>query len=196
MAWNLKKRTVEYIIYFLFWGVLLLSPFLGGILDGSDYTVEWREILTLWGYLLPAIIIFFVNNNLLMPLLLYGKKGRRSLLYMLCVVVACCLVYIFSPLEPHGKAVRPTNTDTYTIWGKDLVAVNLTARPAQGTTVLLLGLGKVFLLFIVNIILVCIHVCQSLRFMKYRISRPKGTTVNCCLQYRIPRTYRCSLWCL
>lgn len=107
MAWNLKKRTVEYIIYFLFWGVLLLSPFLGGILDGSDYTVEWGEILTFWGYLLPAIIIFFVNNNLLMPLLLYGKKGRRSLLYMLCVVVACCLVYIFSPLEPHGKGGPP-----------------------------------------------------------------------------------------
>lgn len=91
MAWSFKKRTVEYIIYLLFWSVLLLSPLFGAFIKSAFYkddtfmpTVD--ELVAFWGFLLPAIILFFINNNILMPSLLYKKMGRRFVLYLLCVV--------------------------------------------------------------------------------------------------------------
>ena len=104
MAWSLKKRTVEYVIYLLFWGVLLLSPLLGAYIkyafhkdDSFLPTVD--ELVAFWGFLLPALILFFINNNILMPFLLYKKKGRHIVLYLLCVVVVCALVFISFPVE-------------------------------------------------------------------------------------------------
>lgn len=59
MAWSFKKRTVEYIIYLLFWSVLLLSPLFGAFIKSAFYkddtfmpTVD--ELVAFWGFLLPA----------------------------------------------------------------------------------------------------------------------------------------------
>ena len=70
MAWSLRKRTVEYVIYILFWGVLLLSPLLGAFMkyaiQGDDaFLPTTEELLSFWKFLLPAIILFFINNNIL-----------------------------------------------------------------------------------------------------------------------------------
>ena len=104
MAWSYKKRTVEYIIYLLFWGVLLLSPFLGAFFkyalsrDGALLpTVD--ELAAFWVFILPALILFFINNNILMPFLLYKKKGRHFVLYLLCVVVVCTIVFMAFPVD-------------------------------------------------------------------------------------------------
>ena len=107
MAWSIKKRTVEYVIYLLFWSVLLLSPLLGAFMRyafrGDDTfmpTVE--ELVAFWMFLLPAIILFFINNNILMPFLLYKKKGRHFVLYLLCVIVAGAIVFMAFPVDNPG----------------------------------------------------------------------------------------------
>ena len=104
MAWSIKKRTVEYIIYLLFWSVLLLSPLFGAFIkyalqkDGTFLpTVD--ELVAFWKFLLPAFILFFINNNILMPSLLYKKEGRLLVLYLLCVIVVSTIVFISFPVD-------------------------------------------------------------------------------------------------
>lgn len=90
------RVAIEYIIYFLFWGVLFLSPFWGFILTGTALVVEWNNIFKFWIYLLPALILFFINNNLLMPFLLMNKKReRRYLLYFICLIALAYLGSLF-----------------------------------------------------------------------------------------------------
>ena len=107
MAWSYKKRTVEYIIYLLFWSVLLLSPLFGAFIKSAFYkdntfmpTVD--ELVAFWRFLLPAIILFFINNNILMPFLLYKKRGRYFVLYLLCVVVVSAIVFMAFPVDEPG----------------------------------------------------------------------------------------------
>ena len=107
MAWSIKKRTVEYVIYLLFWSVLLLSPLLGAFMRyafrGDDtFMPTVDELVAFWMFLLPAIILFFINNNILMPFLLYKKKGRHFVLYLLCVVVASAIVFMAFPVDNPG----------------------------------------------------------------------------------------------
>ena len=104
MAWSLKKRTVEYVIYLLFWSVLLLSPLLGAFIKYAFYgdnafLPTTGELLAFWGFLLPAIILFFVNNNILMPFLLDKKRGRHLVLYLLCIVVVSAIVFVAFPVN-------------------------------------------------------------------------------------------------
>ena len=104
MAWSLRKRTVEYVIYILFWGVLLLSPLLGAFMkyaiQGDDvFLPTIDELLSYWKFLLPAIILFIINNNILMPSLLYKKEGRRIVLYLLCIVVVSAIVFVAFPVN-------------------------------------------------------------------------------------------------
>ena len=104
MAWSLKKRTVEYVIYLLFWSVLLLSPLLGAFIKYAFYgdnafLPTTGELLAFWGFLLPAIILFFVNNNILMPFLLDKKRGRHLVLYLLCIVVVSAIVFVAFPVD-------------------------------------------------------------------------------------------------
>ena len=107
MAWSYKKRTVEYVIYLLFWSVLMLSPLFGAFIKSAFYkddtfmpTVD--ELVAFWGFLLPALILFFINNNILMPFLLYKKRGRHFVLYLLCVVVASAIVFMAFPVDEPG----------------------------------------------------------------------------------------------
>ena len=107
MAWSYKKRTVEYIIYLLFWSVLLLSPLFGALIKSAFYKDDsfmptGDELVAFWVFLLPAIILFFINNNILMPFLLYKKKGRHLVLYLLCVVVISTIVFIAFPVDEPG----------------------------------------------------------------------------------------------
>lgn len=113
MAWSLRKRTVEYVIYILFWGVLLLSPLLGAFIKYAFYgdnafLPTTGELLAFWGFLLPAIILFFINNNILMPFLLNKERGRHLVLYLLCIVVVSAIVFVAFPVdkpvfsEPQG----------------------------------------------------------------------------------------------
>lgn len=117
MAWSLKKRTVEYVIYLLFWGVLLLSPLLGAFIkyafQGDDaFLPTTDELLSFWKFLLPAIILFFINNNILMPFLLDKKRGRHLVLYLLCIVVVSAIVFISFPIKkPHR--VKPQWNDVH-----------------------------------------------------------------------------------
>ena len=104
MAWSLRKRTVEYVIYLLFWSVLLFSPLLGGVMksafQGEDaFMPTTGELLSYWGFLLPAIILFFINNNILMPFLLDKKRGRHLVLYLLFIVVVSTIVFVAFPVD-------------------------------------------------------------------------------------------------
>ena len=97
MSGNAKKRTVEYVIYILFWSVLLLSPFLGAFIRNASFLPTMDEMFSFWDFLLPAIVLFFVNNNILMPFLLYKKKGRLFVLYLLCIIVSFSIIFISFP---------------------------------------------------------------------------------------------------
>ncbi|MBQ8271063.1 MAG: histidine kinase [Bacteroidaceae bacterium] len=90
---KISRRTTEYLIYFLFWGALILSPFWGINLKAPLETVDWDQIFKFWAYLSPALILFFINNNLLMPFLLYKKGGLHYLLHLICIMA---LVYFGS----------------------------------------------------------------------------------------------------
>lgn len=103
MAWNVKKITVEYLIYLLFWSILLLSPVLGSFIKDVSFFPTFEEMLSFWKFLLPALFLFVLNNNILMPFLLYKKRGRLFVFYLLCIIVACTIIYISFPLkEPPG----------------------------------------------------------------------------------------------
>ena len=103
MTWNVKKKTVEYVIYLLFWSILLLSPILGSIIKDVSFFPTFKEMLSFWKFLLPALLLFVLNNNILVPFLLYKKRGRLFVFYLLCIIVACTIIYISFPLEePPG----------------------------------------------------------------------------------------------
>ena len=95
MAWNVKKITVEYLIYLLFWSILLLSPVLGSFIKDVSFFPTFEEMLSFWKFLLPALFLFVLNNNILMPFLLYKKRGRLFVFYLLCIIVACTIIYIY-----------------------------------------------------------------------------------------------------
>lgn len=107
MAKRLKNRTIEYIIYTLFWSVIFFSPVWGSYLNGSIDILTWDEVFNFWGYLAPALVLFFVNNNVLIPFLLYKKKGGYYILYALCVIVICSVVYIIHPAENKAPKHPP-----------------------------------------------------------------------------------------
>lgn len=103
MTWKIKKTTVEYAIYLLFWSILLLSPVLGSIIKDVSFFPTFEEMLSFWKFLLPALILFVLNNNILMPFLLYKKKGRLFVLYLLCIMVVFTIIYMSFPLDkPPG----------------------------------------------------------------------------------------------
>ena len=138
MAWSIKKRTVEYVIYLLFWSVLLLSPLLGAFMRyafrGDDaFLPTIDELLSFWKFLLPAIILFFINNNILMPFLLDKKRGRHFVLYLLCVIVVGAIVFISFPLKnPHGarpKWVEGPGKELFTLPEPPVSAVNMPHPP-------------------------------------------------------------------
>ena len=110
MAWSYKKRTVEYVIYLLFWSVLLLSPLLGASLkyalhNDSTFLPTFNELVAFAHFLLPAFMLFVINNNILMPFLLYKKEGRFFVLYLLCVAVVCTIVFISFPIDNPGVLI-------------------------------------------------------------------------------------------
>ena len=76
MYWGIKRKSVEYIIYTLVWGVLFLVPLWRGMLGGADSDIGIDELSSYWLFLSPAFILFIVNNNMLMPLFLEKKRGR------------------------------------------------------------------------------------------------------------------------
>ena len=104
MSGNIKKKTVEYVIYLLFWCVLLLAPFFGAFIKEASFLPTKDEMLSYWEFLLPALILFFLNNNILMPFLLYKKRGRLFVLYLLCIIVACSILFMSFPV---GKPPKP-----------------------------------------------------------------------------------------
>lgn len=92
---QLSRRTVEYVIYTLFWCTLFLSPFWGYFLGGSRAHLEWELIFRYWIYLLPAFILFTINNFLLMPFLLYRKRRRRYLFFLICSILLVYVAFVF-----------------------------------------------------------------------------------------------------
>ena len=93
MYWGIKRKSVEYIIYTLFWGVLFLVPLWRGMLGGADSDIGIDELSSYWLFLSPAFILFIVNNNMLMPLFLEKKRGRT--LYTLLLICFIAIFYLF-----------------------------------------------------------------------------------------------------
>lgn len=105
---QLSKGAVEHIIYTLFWGTLILSPFWGYFLGGFHSQLDWELICKFWLYLLPALVLFLINNYFLMPFLLYRKRRRRYLFFLICSIslVYMAFVLMVPPVEPAEKLAQ------------------------------------------------------------------------------------------
>lgn len=104
---NKSRRTTEYLIYFLFWGAVILSPFWG--LNITSSAVDWDHMLKFWAYLLPAFVLFFINNNILMPFFLYKKGGLHYVLYLICIIVLVYYAFLIvtSTFDVPAQRVPP-----------------------------------------------------------------------------------------
>ena len=104
MTLGVGKKTVEYVIYLLFWGLLLFAPYIGDVIIKQTHEADIKEMYSYWIFLLPAAIVFIINNNVLMPFLLYNKKrGRYYLFYVICIIVTCCIVFLISPIVDYTQ---------------------------------------------------------------------------------------------
>lgn len=90
MYWGVKRKYVEYIIYTLFWGILIILPFMGELINGNINSLNWSKVLNSWLFITPAFLLFVINNNILMPYFLY-KKGRTQ--YVIFLILATVLFY-------------------------------------------------------------------------------------------------------
>lgn len=99
MYWGVKKKYVEYIIYTLFWGTLIIMPFLGELINGNIIDVDWSKIFYTWLFISPAFFLFLINNNILMPYFLY-KKGRTQ--YIILLILVTVFFYFFFVILQSG----------------------------------------------------------------------------------------------
>ena len=73
--------------YVLVWATIFLIPFIYTKLI-ADRQVEFNDVLTIWGKILPYYIIFLINNYLLAPFLLLRQRYLWYITALILLVVA------------------------------------------------------------------------------------------------------------
>lgn len=80
-------RVGENMAYVLVWATIFLIPFIYTKLI-ADRQVEFNDVLTIWGKILPYYIIFLINNYLLAPFLLLRQRYLWYITALILLVVA------------------------------------------------------------------------------------------------------------
>lgn len=120
MSERIRNNRIEYLVYFFFWGVLVLAPFSVNIpLFGMNEPVVWKHVFSFWLFLLPVFVLFLLNNYILLPYLFIHKKYKW--LYFLLVLLIICIngflsdkyIVSFRPERPGviNKLNRPDYTE-------------------------------------------------------------------------------------
>ncbi|MBE6294815.1 MAG: GHKL domain-containing protein [Bacteroidales bacterium] len=92
MSARVINSRLEYLIYFFFWGVLLLAPFSEYVLSGGSDIIEWNNVYRFWLFLLPIFLLFLVNNYILLPFLIKKKRWFLYFLFLTIFIVVACAV--------------------------------------------------------------------------------------------------------
>ena len=74
-------------VYALVWTTIFLIPYIYTKLI-SDSPIEFYDVLTIWGKILPYFVIFILNNYILAPFLLLRQRYLWYILSVLLLVVA------------------------------------------------------------------------------------------------------------
>ena len=92
MSARVINSRLEYLIYFFFWGALLLAPFSDYELSGGSDIIEWNNVYRFWLFLLPIFLLFLVNNYILLPFLIKKKRWFLYFVFLTIVIVVACAV--------------------------------------------------------------------------------------------------------
>lgn len=93
MSARIRNNRIEYLIYFLFWGVLVLAPFSANIFSEEERkTLLWDNIYLYWLFLSPVLFLFLINNYILLPR--YFIRKKQKIMYFLLVLL-CLLATLF-----------------------------------------------------------------------------------------------------
>ena len=99
--------------YVLVWVTIFLIPFIYTKLI-ADRQIEFSDVLTIWGKILPYYIIFLLNNYLLAPFLLLRQRYMWYIGALLLLVVA-----VFGNAEllsPHDNIGHLSFTKLQLYW--------------------------------------------------------------------------------
>lgn len=86
MSARVKNSRIEYLIYFFFWGALMLAPFSDNVLWGEIDSINWDNVFRFYLFILPAFIAFLVNDFILMPFLFFKKKRNSYFISLLILL--------------------------------------------------------------------------------------------------------------
>ncbi|MBO7282218.1 MAG: hypothetical protein J6U73_02290, partial [Alistipes sp.] len=82
-----RIKVGENMAYILVWVTIFLIPFIYAKLI-ADRQIEFNDVLTVWGKILPYYIIFLINNYLLAPFLLLRQRYMWYIAALVLLVVA------------------------------------------------------------------------------------------------------------
>ncbi len=71
MAYSLKIKRGESVIYILLWVIILLMPV---FFSSTSSGIEWTRVFNEWIRFIPFLLVFLLHNFLLFPLLFVGNK--------------------------------------------------------------------------------------------------------------------------
>lgn len=80
-------RMSENMAYALVWAAIFLIPFAYAKLI-ADRQIEFADVLTIWGKILPYYIIFLLNNYILAPFLLLRQRYIWYIVALVVIVVS------------------------------------------------------------------------------------------------------------
>ncbi len=131
MYWGVKRRYVEYIIYTLFWGTLIMLPFIGELINGNIVGVDWNKVFNSWLFISPAFILFVINNNILMPYFLY-KRGRTQ--YVILLILATVFFYFLYVMVQNSFKGDNEPEPYWDRWNSRIERMERGRKPEHGLT--------------------------------------------------------------
>lgn len=107
MSFINKHKTIEHLIYIVFWVLLFAFPFSGYLLGVENQAFDWKDIFRSWISTAPLLLLFIIHNYLLMPYLLFKRRVWVYLFATLAVFVSLAWTFRSVMRLPQFDDVRP-----------------------------------------------------------------------------------------
>ncbi len=107
-----SHKTIEVLIHFIGWGIVLGLPFL--LMNRSGFTISWLDYMR-HGSIVPVsfLLVFYLNYCLLIPHFLFNRSVKQYLL-MNMLIILCTAIgvhfwqeYIFHIYGPSNPPKHP-----------------------------------------------------------------------------------------
>ena len=89
-----QRQKTENLVYAIVWGIGFLAAVAAVLLRGGNF----RNILQIWGGILPFLLLFLLHNYLVSPLL---AKHRKTALYIACTAILVGFFALWTFTRPH-----------------------------------------------------------------------------------------------